>query len=69
VLPPDVTARVAVEQAGSFGWSRWVGESGAVVCMKGFGASAPFGDLQKRFGFTVENVIAVAKKQLSLATA
>jgi transketolase len=69
VLPPDVTARVAVEQAGAFGWSRWVGESGAVVCMKGFGASAPFGDLQKRFGFTVENVIAVAKKQLSLATA
>ena len=69
VLPREVSARVAVEQAGSFGWSRWVGEGGEIVCMKGFGASAPFGELQKRFGFTVDNVVQAAKKQLSLATA
>jgi transketolase len=69
VLPPEITARVAVEQASGFGWSRYVGESGALVCMKGFGASAPFGELQKRFGFTVENVVAAAKKQLALTTA
>ncbi len=69
VLPPEITARVAVEQASGFGWSRYVGESGALVCMKGFGASAPFGELQKRFGFTVENVVSAAKKQLALTTA
>jgi transketolase len=69
VLPPEVIARVAVEQASGFGWSRWVGESGATVCMSTFGASAPFGELQKRFGYTVENIVQAAKKQLSLATA
>jgi transketolase len=69
VLPREISARVAVEQASGFGWSRWVGESGAIVCMKGFGASAPLGELQKRFGFTVDNVVQAAKKQLSLATA
>jgi transketolase len=69
VLPPEITARVAVEQASGFGWSRFVGESGAIVCMKSFGASAPFGELQKRFGFTVENVVSAAKKQLALTTA
>jgi transketolase len=69
VLPPDVAARVAVEQATPFGWSRWVGEGGAVIGMTSFGASAPFGELQKKFGFTVENVVQAAKKQLSLATA
>jgi len=69
VLPPDVAARVAVEQATPFGWSRWVGEGGTVIGMTSFGASAPFGELQKKFGFTVENVVQAAKKQLSLATA
>jgi transketolase len=68
VLPPDVTARVAVEQASGFGWSRWVGDRGAVLCMTGFGASAPFSDLQKKFGFTVENLVRTAKEQLALAT-
>ncbi|MBK7644710.1 MAG: transketolase [Planctomycetes bacterium] len=67
VLPPEIRARVAVEQATGFGWERWVGIDGAQVCMQGFGASAPYGDLQKRFGFTVENVIAHAKEQLALA--
>ena len=57
VLPPECTARVAVELASDFGWSRWVGEHGATVCMTGFGASAPLADLLKKFGFTVENVV------------
>jgi transketolase len=67
VLPPEIGARVAVEQASPFGWERWTGLAGAMVCMPGFGASAPFGDLQKRFGFTVENVVARARQQLALA--
>ena len=65
VLPPDCTARVAVEMASPFGWSRWVGERGTTVCMTGFGASAPLSDLLKKFGFTVDNVVKTAKQQLS----
>jgi transketolase len=68
VLPPEVSARVAVEAASAFGWSRWVGESGAVVAMTGFGASAPLGDLLKKFGFTADAIVAAARKQLALAT-
>jgi len=68
VLPPEVTARVAVEQASGFGWVRWAGESGAVVCMTRFGASAPFGDLQRKFGFSAESIVTAAKKQLAMAT-
>jgi len=67
VLPPEITARVAVEQATGFGWERWVGNTGALVCMQGFGASAPFSELQKKFGFTLENIVARAKQQLALA--
>jgi transketolase len=65
VLPPECGARVAVEMASDFGWSRWVGEHGATVCMTSFGASAPLGDLLKKFGFTVENVVQTARKVLS----
>jgi transketolase len=65
VLPPECTARVAVEMAASFGWSRWIGERGATVCMSGFGASAPLADLLKKFGFTVDGVVQTAKQQLS----
>jgi transketolase len=67
VLPPEISARVAVEQASPFGWERWTGSGGAQVCMQGFGASAPLPELQKRFGFTVENIVARAKEQLALA--
>ncbi|MBK7875238.1 MAG: transketolase [Planctomycetes bacterium] len=69
VLPPDCKARVAVEMASTFGWKQWVGDHGAVIGMTSFGASAPLPDLQRTFGFTVENVVATAKKQLALATA
>ncbi len=64
VLPPEVKARVAVEQASTFGWSQYVGPSGIVIGMRRFGASAPIKDLQKKFGFTTENVVAAARKAL-----
>jgi transketolase len=65
VFPPAVTARVAVEQAGPLGWDRYVGNTGAKVVMNTFGASAPIDKLQAKFGFTVENIVKVAKAQLS----
>ncbi len=64
VLPPEVKARVAVEQASTFGWSQYVGPSGIVIGMRRFGASAPIKDLQKKFGFTTENVVAAARKAM-----
>jgi len=64
VLPPNVTARVAVEQASTFGWERYVGTSGDVIGMKTFGASAPLKELQRKFGFEPDQVATAAKKQL-----
>jgi transketolase len=65
VLPPDVTARVAVEQASTFGWERYVGRSGRMIGMKTFGASAPLKELQRKFGFEPDHVVAAAKELLS----
>jgi transketolase len=64
VLPAAVTARVSVEMASAFGWERYTGPKGKIVGMRTFGASAPLKDLLKKFGFTVENVVAAAKKSL-----
>ena len=64
VLPPDVTARVAVEQASTFGWERYVGLRGRIIGMKTFGASAPLKELQRKFGFEPERVVAAAKELL-----
>jgi transketolase len=64
VLPPKVKARVAVEQASTFGWERYVGTSGHVIGMKTFGASAPLKELQRKFGFEPDGVVAAAKEQL-----
>jgi transketolase len=64
VLPPSVKARVAIEQASMFGWERYVGSTGKVVGMKTYGASAPLKELQKRFGFEPEAVVAIAKQQM-----
>jgi transketolase len=64
VLPPRVGARVAIEQASTFGWERYVGLTGAVVGMRTFGASAPLKELQTKFGFTPDAVVAAAKAQL-----
>ena len=65
VLPPSLTARVAVEAAGTFGWERYVGTTGAVVGMRSFGASAPAGDLAAHFGLTPESVAQAAREQLA----
>ncbi|MGE0488029.1 MAG: transketolase [Vulcanimicrobiota bacterium] len=64
VLPPSVTARVAVEAGCSFGWQRYVGSRGACVCIDHFGASAPWQTNMEKFGFTKENVAATARKVL-----
>jgi transketolase len=64
VLPPDVIARVAVEQASTFGWERYVGLGGAIIGMRTFGASAPLKALQKKFGFTPDHLVAAAKQQV-----
>ena len=64
VLPPTVTARVAVEQASTFGWERYVGTTGRIIGMKTFGASAPLKELQKKFGFEPDHVAAAAREQL-----
>jgi transketolase len=64
VLPPSVTARVAIEQASTFGWSRYVGDRGRVIGMETFGASAPLKELAKKFGFEPDNVVRVAKETL-----
>jgi transketolase len=65
VFPPSVKARVAVEQASTFGWERYVGDKGRVIGMHTFGASAPLKELQKKFGFVPDQVIAVAKEVLA----
>jgi transketolase len=64
VLPPDVGPRVAIEQASTFGWERYVGRAGRVVGMHTFGASAPLKALQRKFGFEPDRVAAVAKEVL-----
>ena len=65
VLPRAVTARVAVEQASTLGWDRYVGDRGAVIGMHTFGASAPLKQLLTRFGFTPERVTDTAREVLA----
>jgi transketolase len=67
VLPDSVTARVSVEKASTLGWARYVGRRGHSIGMETFGASAPLKELQKKFGFTSENVVAAAKQQIAEA--
>jgi transketolase len=69
VLPARVRARVAVEQASTFGWHRYVGIGGEVIGMTTFGASAPLKELQKQFKFTTDAVVDAAKAQLKAAQA
>jgi transketolase len=68
VLPRDVAARVAVEAASPLGWDRYAGPDGEVLAMRSFGASAPGAELLRRFGFTVDEVCAAARRQLSAVT-
>jgi transketolase len=67
VLPESITARVSVEKGSTLGWAQYVGASGHSIGMETFGASAPLKELQKRFGFTPENVVAAAKQQIAKA--
>ncbi|HEY3258686.1 MAG TPA: transketolase [Pseudonocardiaceae bacterium] len=67
VLPPAVTARVAIEQASTLGWERFVGIQGAIVGMDTFGVSAPLKALATKFGFTPEAVAGIAKQQIAQA--
>ena len=67
VLPESVTARVSVEKGSTLGWARYVGRRGHSIGMETFGASAPLKELQKKFGFTLENIIAAAKQQIAAA--
>ena len=64
VLPPDIHARVAVEQASTFGWERYAGRDGTIIGMRTFGASAPLKELQKKFGFTPDRLVAAARQQV-----
>lgn len=64
VLPAKVTARVAIEMGGEFGWDRYVGSKGRTITMSTFGASAPAAKLADKYGFTVENAVRVAKEAM-----
>ncbi len=65
VLPPTIKARVSVELASDFGWSKYTGSEGNNICIESFGASAPMKQLQKKFGFNVENVVNAARSQIA----
>jgi transketolase len=65
VLPAAVTARVAVEQASALGWEHYVGATGRVIGMKTFGASAPLKELQRKFGFEPDAIVAAARAQIT----
>jgi transketolase len=67
VLPPKVTARVAIEQASTFGWERYVGAQGRVIGMTTFGASAPLKELQRKFGFEPGKLVEAAKEVVGRA--
>ena len=67
VLPPSVKARVAVEEASTLGWDRYVGDGGAVIGMRTFGASAPLKQLLTKFGFTPDQIAQVARDRVAAA--
>jgi transketolase len=66
VLPPEIRARVTVEQAAVMGWDRYAGASGSIIGMHTFGSSAPLKDLLTKFGFTPEKVLEAARHQIAL---
>ncbi len=65
VLPPQVKARVSVEEASDFGWCKYTGTDGHNICIETFGASAPLKQLLKKFGFNAEHIVAAAKSQIA----
>jgi transketolase len=64
VLPPEVTARVSIEEASTLGWEKFVGPEGAMIGMHTFGSSAPLKDVRSKFGFTPDKVAETAKEVL-----
>jgi transketolase len=68
VLPPNVTARMSIEAASTFGWSRWVGDEGLAFGIDHFGTSAPAQKIAEAYGFTAENITKVAQERFTLAT-
>ncbi|MEW6137783.1 MAG: transketolase [Thermodesulfobacteriota bacterium] len=64
VLPPTLKCRVSIEAGSSMGWCTWVGDRGASIAVDRFGASAPGGEIMKRYGFTVDNIVASAMSVL-----
>jgi transketolase len=66
VILPEVKARVAIEQASTFGWERYVGGTGRIIGMHTFGASAPLKELQQKYGFEPGKIVAAAKEQLAI---
>jgi transketolase len=65
VLPPDVTARMSIEAAATFGWERWIGSRGFAFGIDHFGASAPAADIAKEYGFTPENIAEIAAQHFA----
>ena len=65
VLPSDVKARLAVEAGSPMGWCEWVGDSGDVIGITKFGASAPYKEIYKHYGFTVDNIVERSEKLLN----
>jgi transketolase len=64
VLPPEVRARLAVEAGSPLGWRDWVSDAGDVLGLTKFGARAPYNEVFKHYGLTVDNVVARAKALL-----
>jgi transketolase len=65
VLPPAIKLRLGVEAAAPEGWHEWVGEKGEIISMTQFGASAPYKELFKYYGFTVENIVEKVNKMIA----
>jgi transketolase len=64
VLPPSVAARVTVEEGSPLGWQRYAGPAGVVLGMRTFGMSAPMKVVTEHFGFTVDGVVAAARRAM-----
>ncbi len=69
VLPPGVSARLAIEEASPLGWERYVGDAGEILAMRTFGQSAPFADVEAEFGFTPEKIAQAAREVAERAAA
>ena len=65
VIPPDVTARISIEQGSTMGWALYHGSGGRAIGMRTFGASAPLKELQKKFGFTPDSLLGAARELIS----